>query len=52
MINLSGADFVVNTGERIGQMVNHKVEQVSLIKVDSLGGSGRVAGGFGYKGNN
>lgn len=50
LVNLSDADFVVNDGERICQMVINRVEQVSWIPVDTLEESERGAGGFGHTG--
>ncbi|MEN8226962.1 MAG: dUTP diphosphatase [Bacteroidota bacterium] len=51
LINLSEADFVVNDGERICQMVINKVEKVSWTQVASLEDSERGAGGFGHTGS-
>jgi dUTP pyrophosphatase len=51
LINLSKEDFLVNSGERICQMVINKVETISWSEVDSLEESKRGAGGFGHTGN-
>ncbi|MCP4310072.1 MAG: dUTP diphosphatase [Bacteroidetes bacterium] len=51
LINLSGEEFVVNSGERICQMVINKVEMAAWNEVDTLEDSERGAGGFGHTGN-
>lgn len=51
LINLSNEDFMVNSGERICQMVINKVETISWSEVDSLEESKRGTGGFGHTGN-
>jgi dUTP pyrophosphatase len=50
LVNLSDADFVINDGERIAQMVIAKHEQVKWMPVDELADSKRGAGGFGSTG--
>lgn len=50
LINLSDADFVVNDGERICQMVVAQHERVEWIEVDTLEESDRGTGGFGHTG--
>ena len=50
LINLSDADFVVNDGERICQMVVAKHERVEWVQVDTLEETDRGAGGFGHTG--
>lgn len=50
LINLSDADFVVNDGERICQMVINKVEMITWSEVNSLEDSERGDGGFGHTG--
>ncbi len=52
LINLSNEDFVINSGERICQMVIAAVEQVNFINVDVLSDTQRGAGGFGHTGTN
>ena len=50
LINLSGEEFVVESGERICQMVINKVETISWSEVTSLEESVRGEGGFGHTG--
>ncbi|MCW3075892.1 MAG: deoxyuridine 5-triphosphate nucleotidohydrolase [Bacteroidetes bacterium] len=50
LVNLSNADFIVNDGERIAQMVIAKHEQISWEQVTVLEESNRGAGGFGSTG--
>ena len=50
LVNLSDADFVINDGERIAQMVVAKHEQVAWEAVSELQDSTRGAGGFGSTG--
>jgi dUTP pyrophosphatase len=50
LINLSNETAIVNTGERIAQMVISKYEQVKLDEVDVLSDTERGAGGFGHTG--
>ena len=50
LINLSDADFVVNPGERIAQMVVAKYEQVQMDCVDVLDETERGEGGYGHTG--
>ncbi len=50
MVNLSDADFVIEDGERIAQMVIARYEQVDWKLVDSLDQTERGAGGFGHSG--
>lgn len=50
MINLSKDDYIVNPGERIGQFVLNKVEQMEFEIVDSLSETERAEGGFGHTG--
>src|SRR5689334_25446677 len=45
--NRGNADFVVQPGERIAQLVVVPVVQVELERVDEFDGSSRGAGGFG-----
>lgn len=51
LVNLSEADFIVNNGERIAQMVIAKHEQIIWEPVIQLEKSNRGAGGFGSTGN-
>ncbi|HNB38353.1 MAG TPA: dUTP diphosphatase [Chitinophagales bacterium] len=50
IINLSNETIVINTGERIAQMVIAKYEQATLKEVDELGETERGEGGFGHTG--
>lgn len=50
IINLSNETAVINTGERIAQMVIAKYEQATLKEVDELGETERGEGGFGHTG--
>jgi dUTP pyrophosphatase len=51
LINLGPADFVVERGMRIAQMVVLPVPPVALVEVDQLDVTDRAAGGFGHTGN-
>jgi dUTP pyrophosphatase len=50
LINLSNETAVVNTGERIAQIVIAKYEKVKLQEVDELTDTDRGEGGFGHTG--
>ncbi|MFH1075344.1 MAG: dUTP diphosphatase [Pseudomonadota bacterium] len=50
LINLGKAPFLINRGDRIAQMVIHKVYQVEAEEVDLLDETERGAGGFGHTG--
>jgi len=50
LINLSGEDFIVNSGERIAQMIISEYKQVQWEEVGELEESERGAGGFGHTG--
>lgn len=50
LVNLSDADFVVNDGDRIAQMVVARHETVSWSSVSELSDTGRGAGGYGHTG--
>lgn len=50
LINLSNEDVIIESGERICQMVIAKHEQAELIKVEVLNETKRGAGGFGSTG--
>ncbi len=51
MINHGDADFVVERGMRIAQMVIAPVSQVQIMQVKNLDDTERGAGGFGSTGH-
>lgn len=50
LINLSNEEFIVNPGERIGQLVLQKIYKMEFEKVDELSTTVRAEGGFGHTG--
>lgn len=50
LINLSNEEYIVNPGERIGQFVLNKVEQMEFEITSSLSETARAEGGFGHTG--
>ena len=50
LINLSDADFVIKSGDRIAQLVIAKCEQMEIVKVETLSETERGSGGFGHTG--
>jgi len=50
LVNLSDADFVIEDGERIAQMVVARYEQVEWEAVETLSETERGEGGFGHSG--
>lgn len=50
LLNLGHEPFRVNQGDRIGQYVLNKVEQIEWVEVDSLDETQRGLGGFGHTG--
>ena len=50
LINLGAADFTINSGDRIAQMVVAPVTQAAFSITDSLSETERGAGGFGSTG--
>ena len=50
MINLSNETTVINTGERIAQLIVAKYEKVQFKEVDELNETERGEGGFGHTG--
>jgi dUTP pyrophosphatase len=50
LVNLSDESFIIESGERVAQMVISKHEQVEWSLVESLEDSERSAGGFGSTG--
>ncbi len=51
LVNLSNENFVVNSGERICQMVFAKVQQIEWNVVKTLDETDRGEGGFGHTGS-
>ena len=52
LINLSDKAFVINSGDRIAQLVIARCEQVETEQVEVLSETERGAGGFGHTGKN
>ena len=50
LVNFSDADFEINDGERIAQMVIAKHETADFIEVEELDQTERGAGGYGHTG--
>ncbi|MCO5229914.1 MAG: dUTP diphosphatase [Chitinophagales bacterium] len=50
LINLSNESIIINTAERIAQMVISKYEKARFEEVDELSSTNRGAGGFGHTG--
>ncbi len=50
LINLGNEDFVINSGDRIAQMVFIKHEQAEFELVEELNDTTRGSGGFGHTG--
>jgi dUTP pyrophosphatase len=50
IINLSNETAILNTGERISQMIISEFERVTLVEVESLSETERGDGGFGHTG--
>jgi len=50
LINLSDEAVTIKNGDRIAQMVIQKVEQATLVLVDSIDETERGEGGFGHTG--
>jgi dUTP pyrophosphatase len=50
LVNLSDESFLIESGERVAQMVIAKHEQINWELVESLEDSERSAGGFGSTG--
>lgn len=50
LINLSNENFVINPGERIGQLVLQKVYKMEFEEVKELSTTVRAEGGFGHTG--
>ena len=52
LINLSDTDFIINSGDRIAQLIIAKCKQMEVVEVESLSETKRGAGGFGHTGKN
>ena len=52
LINLSSEEQVINTGDRIAQMIVQKIERAEFEQVEILNETERAAGGFGHTGKN
>ena len=52
LINLSDSDFVINSGDRVAQIVFAKCEQMEVVNVETLSNTERGTGGFGHTGKN
>ena len=50
LINLSDKPFVINSGDRIAQLIIAKCEQVEPVQVEVLSETVRGTGGFGHTG--
>ena len=50
LINLSDQPFVINSGDRIAQIVFARCEQAVVVEVETLSETERGAGGFGHTG--
>ena len=50
LINLSDTDLVINSGERVAQIVFAKCEQMEVVNVETLSETERGEGGFGHTG--
>ena len=50
LINLSNEDHTIVHGDRIAQMVIHKLEKLKWKKVEKISDTGRGDGGFGHTG--
>ena len=50
LVNLSDNNFVINSGERIAQIVFAKCEQMEVVNVETLSETERGTGGFGHTG--
>ena len=50
LVNLSDQEHVIKHGDRIAQMVVHKVEKIEWDSVNKIGVTARNEGGFGHTG--
>ena len=51
LMNHSDTPFIIESGDRIAQLVFNKVEQAEFIEVEELNKTERGKGGFGHTGN-
>lgn len=52
LFNFGEEDFIINSGDRIAQIVISKVYRMEMIESENLSESNRGAGGFGHTGKN
>ena len=50
LINLSSEEQVINTGDRVAQMIIQRIERAEFEQVEFLNETERAAGGFGHTG--
>ncbi|NLX61759.1 MAG: dUTP diphosphatase [Tissierellia bacterium] len=50
LVNLSNEEYIINSGDRVAQLVIAKYERVELEEVESLDETERGSGGFGHTG--
>lgn len=50
MINWGKEPFTINRGDRVGQMLIHRVHRAEFVEVEELDGTQRGEGGFGHSG--
>ena len=50
VVNLSKEEQAINPGDRVAQMIFHKVERAELIEVKEINVTERNTGGFGHTG--
>ncbi len=50
LVNLSDTDFVINSGDRVAQLIIAKCEQAEIETVEMLTETERGSGGFGHTG--
>lgn len=51
LVNLSSESFVINSGERVAQMIIAKYDKADVEMVENLSDTLRGEGGFGHTGN-
>lgn len=50
LFNLGSTEFIINSGDRIAQLVVQEVIQPKLIEVSGISETSRASGGFGHSG--